>query len=167
MDNNPIVTSGIIEDAFLISCLVLALQNVEQATSRNPESDIFLDDCQTSIESMLLKRLLATAGMIRNVVFEKYPIETRNDEWRMLAEREVGLLLTDGNETTLLFRDSCNKILHHRSYGFPASTQLAGLSLKDCAQFSGTRQKSEWHAIVNLHQFASTAYMCADIGSRA
>src|SRR5438874_1185843 len=98
MESNPVVVSSIIEDAFLISCLVLALQNAEQAIDRNSEVDIFLDDCQTSIESMLLKRLLATAGLIRNVVFEKYTTEMRSDEWRRLAERDVGWLSTDGRE---------------------------------------------------------------------
>lgn len=173
MESNPVVVSSIIEDAFLISCLVLALQNAEQVIDRNSEVDIFLDDCQTSIESMLLKRLLATAGLIRNVVFEKYTTEMRSDEWRRLAERDVGWLSTDGREPApLLFRDSCNKILHHRDYSFPASDQVShikarsSLSLQDCAQFSGALQKSEWHAIINLHQFASAAYFCADIDSR-
>lgn len=173
MESNPVVVSSIIEDAFLISCLVLALQNAEQAINRNPEVDNFLDDCQTSIESMLLKRLLATAGMIRNLVFEKYTSEMRSDEWRRLAERDVGWLSTDGREPTPLhFRESCNKILHHRDYSFPASDQVphmkarSSLSLQDCAQFSGTVQKSKWHAIINLHQFASAAWICADIDGR-
>lgn len=167
MNNNAVVTSSIIEDAFLISCLVIALQNVEPAITRNPESDIFLDDCQDSIETMLLKRLLATAGMIRNIVFERYTPEMRDDEWRMLAERKVGLLLRDGrDDEELTFREACNKILHHRSYAFPASVQIVGLALQDCAQFSGTQQEREWHAILNLHQFASAAYFCADIESR-
>ncbi|ESY76355.1 hypothetical protein X739_28740 [Mesorhizobium sp. LNHC220B00] len=173
MEGNPVVVSSIIEDAFLISCLVLALQNAEQAIKRNSEVDNFLDDCQTSIEAMLLKRLLTTAGMIRNLVFEKYPPEMRSDEWRQFAEREVGLLSRDGRDPTPLhFYDSCNKILHHRSYSFPASDQLSdmkarsSLSLQDCAQFSGARQKSEWHAIINLHKFASAAWVCADIDIR-
>ncbi|MER8691898.1 hypothetical protein NKI77_18210 [Mesorhizobium opportunistum] len=166
MNNNAVVTSSIIEDAFLISCLVIALQHVEPAITRNPESDIFLDDCQGSIETMLLKRLLATAGMIRNIVFEKYPSDTRDDEWRMLADRKVGLLLRDGRDDELTFREACNKILHHRSYAFPASVSVVGLALQDCAQFSGTQQEREWHAILNLHQFASAAYFCADIERR-
>lgn len=170
MERKSVVVSSIIEDAFLISCLVLALQNAEQAIKRNSEVDIFLDDCQTSIESMILKRLLATAGMIRNIVFEQYTANMRSEEWRLLAERDVGLLSVNGREPMPLhFRDSCNKILHHRNYSFPASDQeshvkaLSTLSLQDCAQFSGSLQKSEWHAIINLHQFASAAYFCADI----
>ncbi|MES0132254.1 hypothetical protein [Mesorhizobium sp. M0029] len=173
MEGNAIVVSSIIEDAFLISCLVLALQNAEQAINRNSDVDNFLDDCQTSIEAMLLKRLLATAGMIRNLVFEKYPSEMRTGEWRQLADREVGLLSTDGSDPIPLhFQESCNKILHHRSYSFPASDQMddmkarSSLSLQDCAQFSGSRQKSKWHAIINLHNFASAAWVCADIDSR-
>ncbi|ESY66304.1 hypothetical protein X742_19645 [Mesorhizobium sp. LNHC232B00] len=145
---------------------MIALQHVEPAITRNPECDIFLDDCQGSIETMLLKRLLATAGMIRNIVFEKYPSDTRDDEWRMLADRKVGLLLRDGRDDELTFREACNKILHHRSYAFPASVSVVGLALQDCAQFSGTQQEREWHAILNLHQFASAAYFCADIERR-
>lgn len=166
MEGIELVAASITEDTYIIACLVLAMQSMDQAVSRS-RADLFLDACHSSIEGMLLKRLISTAGLLRNIAFEKIPKAERDEDWERVALRRVGLLKTaDQEDGNLCFREACNKILHHERYAFPASIQNTGaewlskLSIRDCAQFSGTHQKERWDAIVDVHEFAEAAYFC-------
>ena len=79
------------------------------------------------------------------------------------AQSPVGLLYIDGSKTkepeTLDFRQACNKILHASKVNPDVTKPSSGLAspLTNLVHLYGTQGKKNWHAVIDIQQFALIA----------
>ena len=156
MNRDRLIADEIINNAFGIAYL----SSFETLISRNPEADVFLDDAKQMIEPRLTNLLLATAGTLRNFVFENRPMHIPRKEWDQEFDsrhRKIAILLDEGE---LNIREACNKLLHSKEIRFvvsdsPMTSQLAPrFNLSECAEIKGALGR-ELDSHYERHEFCS------------
>ena len=106
------------------------------------------------------KLLIEVAVVLRNLLDgEQWPLDVIHElRVERRPERDVGTLETASKETTLSFREACNKLIHAKRVSF-GIRELSGKTgcLDGTAKLHGTKAGHDWVARIELSEFIRMA----------
>ena len=86
------------------------------------------------------------------------------EKLKVIKSDTVGILIKNikknNEETSLSFREACNKIIHCNAMNFEYSNEKPsrGDSLKPIVHLYGELQNKEWKATLNINEFIEIGY---------
>ena len=140
---------------YLLGCMVHASAAFDKLVN-HPLCDLRQQFQETEIGRLLLTIAVA----VRNDMHQN---PSRAQYWLQDIQDNVGVLKnlahTEGTETTLNFREACNKLVHCLSINFHyvAKKPRRGMALAPMVHLYGTKGKEEWKATIEIDRFIKVA----------
>lgn len=107
-------------------------------------------------ETEIGRILLTIAVTVRNTMDQN----PSRSEYRLQGvDNNVGTLFNKSKESTLTFRESCNKLIHCLSINFhyKARKPRRGMALTPLVHLYGTKGTAEWKATIDINRFIDVA----------
>lgn len=140
---------------YLLGCMVHASHAFESFGNHS-----LLSLRQQFQETEVGRLLLTIAVAVRNAMDQN---PSRAKYWLQGVEDNVGTLTIFGQEkqteSTLEFREACNKLIHCLSINFHyvAENPRRGMALTPRVHLYGTKEQKEWKATIEINNFIEVA----------